>query len=81
MNEETQVVTEIIKGAVRYRYPWKSLVEVGSSFTIPADNIAGVSNARQLCYAANRAAKRKESTTRYKASKQPDGSVLVKRVA
>ena len=81
MTEETQVVTEIIKGAVRFRYPWKSLSEVGSSFTIPADNTAGVTNARQLCYAANKAAERKGSMVKYKASKQPDGSVNVQRIA
>lgn len=81
MSEETSVVTEIVKGAVRFRYPWKSLSVIGSSFTIPADNTAGVTNARQLCYAANQAAKRKQSDARYKAAKQADGSVIVQRVA
>lgn len=80
MNEET-VVTEIVKGAIRFRYPWKSLSDVGSSFTIPAENTAGVTNARQLCYAANKSAERNKSTARYKAAKQSDGSVIVRRVA
>lgn len=78
---EDVVITEIIKGAIRFRYPWKSLSEIGASFTIPPENTAGVTNARQLCYAANKAAIRKESPVRYKAAKQPDGSVIVKRVA
>jgi len=73
--------TEIVKGAVRFRYPWKSLSEVGSSFVIPADNERGVANARQLCYAANKSAKDKGSPIRYKAGKQSDGSVIVKRMA
>lgn len=79
MSEET-VTTEIVKGAVRYRYPWKSLVSVGDFFTIPADNVAGVTNARQLCYAANKSAQRKGSSAKYKASRQDDGSVVVKRI-
>ena len=81
MSEEASVVTEIVKGAIRFRYPWKSLTEEGASFTIPAENITGVKNARQLCYAANKAASHRQSPARYKASKQSDGSVIVKRVA
>ena len=77
----TDIQVEIINGPIRSRYPWKSLLTVGSSFTIPAENKAGVVNSRQLCYAANKAAERKGSEIRYKSIKQKDGSVVICRVA
>lgn len=67
----------IVKRKIRYRYPWNSLVEVGDSFIIPADNVTGVRNSRQLCYSATKASIRKEENKIFKAITQEDGSIKI----
>ena len=77
---EAKKEPEIIKLKIRHRYPWLDLTLVGDQFTIPLSNKSGVSNARQLCYAATKASQRNGSPKVFKAFKQPDGSVVVKYV-
>lgn len=74
---ETPVENEIVKRKIRYRYPWNSLVEVGDSFIIPADNVTGVRNSRQLCYSATKASIRKKENKVFKAITQEDGSIKI----
>lgn len=71
---------EIRKVNVKHRYPWKSL-EVGESFTIPANIAGGIKFHRQLVYAANKSFEKKHLENRYKSYLQSDGSVEVSRIA
>ncbi len=80
MGSELDVTDKIVQGPVRSRYPWNALTEVGTFFTIDATNSAGAVNCRQLCYAANMSQKRKDSSIRFRATKNSDGSVKVLRI-
>jgi len=77
--DETQE-PQVVKLKIRYRYPWKSLVEVGDQFTISADNKSGVDNCRQLCYAATKVSDKNKEGKVFKSFKKEDGCVIIKLV-
>lgn len=70
----------IVKGNIRYRYPWHLLDEVGKTFLIERQFETGYRHARQLVYAKNQTAKRQGSPVSYKCTKT-DAGMLVSRVA
>ncbi len=80
VGNELDVTSQMVEGPSRTRYPWKALTKVGTFFTISVSNSAGATNCRQLCYAANMSQKRKNSSIRFQATKNSDGSVKVRRI-
>jgi len=62
----------------RNSYPWKTLVNVGDSFTLTEADGAGLKFARQLIFARNATEVRNGRESRFKCEKVAEGMKVVK---